>query len=376
MNQDEGMTASDSQSERPNSEIARQVDDLLNSSDLADAVESNAFKRFLDHIPIAIVVSRLMGGEQRIVYANLCFETLSGQPPAAVEGQGWSILESLRHEDNSQLTLGQAVLEGDDFVGTFRRERPDVPPILVEAYVSRIENEDGTEDYRVAALVDVTARERSQREEFQRQVRDKDLLLKEIQHRVKNNLQLIVALIRLEARTARQDAKSIDFDRLAARIEAIHVLYRTLEGPAHGSDVDLGQYVGQIAAAAMGGYAVEQIRLDLQVEHCPVSVNIALPAGLLVNEAMTNAFKYAFAGRESGTITVRCLHEGDNYRLVVADDGIGLPSGSEWPAAGKLSALILQSLRENALATLRVESKADAGTKIEILLGLPVAKRH
>src|SRR5688572_290476 len=89
---------------------------------------------------------------------------------------------------------GQTLLSGDDCLGIFETEKPR--HLLVEAYAGVIQDEDSREKFRLAALVDVTARGRAQREEFARQIRDKDLLLREIQHRVKNNLQLITALIR------------------------------------------------------------------------------------------------------------------------------------------------------------------------------------
>jgi hypothetical protein len=72
-----------------------------------------------------------------------------------------------------------------------------------------------------------------------------------------------------------------------------------------------------------------------------------MPVGLLDNELLTNAFKYAFVGREGGTLTVRCLHEKeDAYRIVIADNGVVLPANTTWPVSGKLGGLILKSLEE------------------------------
>ena len=353
-----------------------EMHELLASPELIRAVENEEFKQFLDHIPVALAVSRMTSGKRRIIYVNAAFESLIGKAQLQAVGADWSILDQFCEENDAQVTLGRALESEADYVGTFRHERRGDHPILIEAYASAIETEDGAESYRIAALVDVSARERSQREEFQRTIRDKDLLLREIQHRVKNNLQLIVALIRLEARNARDDAKSVDVERLAGRIEAIHVLYRTLEGPGQeGGDIDLGQYVGQIATAAMGSYAVEGVRLELRVDCCPAPINVALPTGLLVNEVMTNAFKYAFAGRQGGRITVRCVYENGEYRLTVADDGVGLPEGLQWPAPGKLSTLIVQSLRENAKIALNVVSAPGEGTRVTIVLG-GIAKMH
>ena len=87
------------------------------------------------------------------------------------------------------------------------------------------------------------------------------------------------------------------------------LLYRDLTTEGLGQAVDLGHYVSEIASAVMHTYAVDGIRLDLKVDHAPISINVAMPVGLLVNELLTNAFKHAFSERESGTITVRCLHE-------------------------------------------------------------------
>src|SRR4051812_42987999 len=101
-----------------------QVGELLSSPEMAKAVESDEFKRFLDHVPIAIVISWRVKDEQRIVYANLAFEGLTGQPAAEIDGQSWSILDNFTHEDDPALTLGKAVASGEDFLGTFRAEPP------------------------------------------------------------------------------------------------------------------------------------------------------------------------------------------------------------------------------------------------------------
>ena len=145
------------------------------------------------------------------------------------------------------------------------------------------------------------------------------------------------------------------------------LLYRHLTTEGLGQAVDLGHYVSEIASAVMHTYAVDGIRLDLKVDHAPVSINVAMPVGLLVNELLTNAFKHAFSERESGTITVRCLHEHeDHYQVVVADDGIGLPEDAQWPVQGKLGALVLQSLRENVETDFNVESARGKGMRVTI----------
>jgi two-component sensor histidine kinase len=97
-----------------------------------------------------------------------------------------------------------------------------------------------------------------------------------------------------------------------------------------------------------------------------------MPTGLVVNEIMTNAFKYAFSGRESGTVMVHCLRQGNSCSVLVADDGVGFPPDYTWPPSGRISALIVQSLRENAKADLRVES---SGRGTAISFAVPVLAR-
>ena len=158
-------------------------------------------------------------------------------------------------------------------------------------------------------------------------------------------------------------------ERLAGRVDALQLLYHDLTTEGLGQAVDLGHYISQIASAVVHIYAVEGIRLDLKVDYAPVSVNIAMPVGLLVNELLTNAFKYAFNGRESGTITVRCLHEHDTrYQIVIADDGVGLPEGATWPVPGKLGSLIVQTLRENVQTDFNVASARGKGVRVTINL--------
>jgi two-component sensor histidine kinase len=91
-----------------------------------------------------------------------------------------------------------------------------------------------------------------------------------------------------------------------------------------------------------------------------------MPAGLVVNELLTNSFKHGFAGRDGGTITLHSLINDAGCRVIIADDGVGFPEGVTWPVPGKLGAIIAQSLRQNAKARIEVESAPDAGVRVTI----------
>jgi two-component sensor histidine kinase len=116
----------------------------------------------------------------------------------------------------------------------------------------------------------------------------------------------------------------------------------------------------------MQAHATEGIRLDLKVDAWPVSTNVAMPTGLVVNELLTNSFKHAFAGRDGGTITVHSLVDDAGCRIVVADNGNGFAEGKSWPVPGRLGAVIAQSLRQNANARFDVVSSPGNGVRVTI----------
>ena len=103
---------------------------IFNSSELAQTIEDEEFRHFLDHVPIAIAISKLLRGDQRIIYVNKAFETLLGKTLENLRGRGWSVFKGLKHEDEPQLTFADAILNCDYFAGTFRLNSPK--PALVK----------------------------------------------------------------------------------------------------------------------------------------------------------------------------------------------------------------------------------------------------
>ena len=350
MNADDGIPSS------------QQVDQLLGSSKLAVALENDKYKHLLDHAPVAVAVSRGAGAKQQVVYINKSFESLMSVAAADVEGQGWTCLDGFLNEDSPGQTLGEAIRDGEEFIGVFRPGAPVDHLIIVQAYASVIDNDDGVENFRIVALVDVGGRERAQIEQFESQIRDRDMLMRELQHRVKNNLQLITALIRLEARSA-AEGETVALARLASRIDALTVLYRTLSAENAAPEIDLGQYLSDVATSVMEVNAIPGVEIDIEVGYCPLSINVAMPSGLLVNEMLTNALKYAFAGRHGGHLKLICKQDDGRVNVIVSDDGVGLGENQEWPSPRKLGALILQTLKENAMnVAFRAESIRGQGT--------------
>ena len=334
---------------------------LLDTPHLAGALESEQFKAFLDHVPVAIGVSELRPSE-RIVYLNKEFERLSGQSESELTGKLWGSLTGSATAFNDDRQLSDAISDDQDYIGAFTID--DSSSVSLDAWSNIIRDDQGVPVFRLVALSAARQRTEQGQLKLEQLIREKDTLMRELQHRVKNNLQMITGLIRLEARALPDDAIVSSFDRLAGRIEALALLYRSLSESTDEDSVDLGTYLSEIASAVMRAHAVEGIHLDLQVDSWPASLNVAMPAGLVVNELLTNSLKHAFQGRDGGTITMKCVVEDGGCKVVVADDGVGFAAGNEWPTAGKMAALITKSLVQNANARIEVESEVDQGVRV------------
>jgi two-component sensor histidine kinase len=345
---------------------ADRVETLLETPHLADALESSRFKQFLDHVPVAIAVSELQPSET-ISYANLEFERLTGRSAADIEGKNWRALPGLASATDNDERLSHAVEAGDEYVGRFTISLSD-RDIEVDAWSNTIQDDEGFDIFRLVALAEVGPFRTAHEEDIENRLREKDMLLLELQHRVKNNLQMITALIRLEARNLTDVETGKRFDRLGGRIHALSILYDHLatQGRSDAQTIDLGVYLSQIASSVMQAHAVEGIRLDLTVDTWPVSINVAMPAGLVVNELMTNALKHAFVGRDGGTIRLHSLVDDEGCHVTIEDDGVGFPEGISWPKPGKLGAIIAQSLRQNAGASIKVASAPNMGVSVTL----------
>jgi PAS domain S-box-containing protein len=336
---------------------------LLETPHLAGALESEQFKSFLDHVPVAIAVAELRPAE-RIVYVNKAFERLSGQAEVDLIGELWATLTGSATAAGDDRELSDAIADDQDYIGAFTIEESS--PASVDAWSNIIRDDNRSPVFRLVALSEVRERREDGQIQLEQLIREKDTLLRELQHRVKNNLQMITALIRLEGRALPNQAIATSFDRLAGRIEALALLYRSLSEASGEESVDLGTYLSEVASAVMRAHAVEGIRLDLQVDSWPVSLDVAMPAGLVVNELLTNSLKHAFKGRDGGTISLCCIVGPTGCRVTIADDGVGLSEGQSWPVAGKMSALIVKSLAENARARIESNSTPGAGMRVEI----------
>jgi len=194
-------------------------------------------------------------------------------------------------------------------------------------------------------------------DELRRSLADKELLLREVHHRVKNNLQVISSLLELQADCIEDPAARAVYAESQARIRSMALIHQQLYGTTELDSIDFGAYLDQLAMSLLqfhgGGGPAVAIRAD--ADRVRMGIDRAMTCGLIINELVTNALKHAFEPGRPGTVTLGFRSDAGRHVLIVTDDGSGLPDGYEGNG-DSLGMSLIAALVEQLEGTLRVES--------------------
>jgi PAS domain S-box-containing protein len=213
-----------------------------------------------------------------------------------------------------------------------------------------------------AVSIDISEQARTQ-EELSSALAVKELLLKEVHHRVKNNLQIISSLLSMQAESLQDAAAAQALQDSQERVQCMALIHERLHLNDEPDRLDFREYAAKLARDLFYSYGVnsERIRLRFELEQITLGLNQAIPCGLILNELLTNSLKYAFPNERSGEILVK-LSFGRNQavKLTVADDGVGLPANFDWKQSQTLGLRIMNILGRQLDGI--VQREAGAGT--------------
>lgn len=156
---------------------------------------------------------------------------------------------------------------------------------------------------------------------------EKEVLLKEIHHRVKNNLQIVSSLISLQSGVTTQENVRAAFQESQDRIRVMAMIHERLYQSGDIARVDFGEYLGNLTAYLKASYRPRSVDVQIDVRDILLGIDRAIPCGLIINELVSNAFKYAFLEDRPGTLRISMRKEGEAILLTVEDDGPGIPFG-------------------------------------------------
>ena len=260
----------------------------------------------------------------------------------------------------------------------FKRNDGQIFNLLLNA--TNLKSAHNTDIGSIVTLTDITGRKQMENalqhhtRELEASLAEKEVLLKEIHHRVKNNLQVISSLVSLQADGSKDEAVCQVLKDVTYRLRSMALVHDNLYLSSDLAYIDFAEYTRGLLSYlwhAHGAFAAD-VRMTLDLEPVPLLVDTAVTCGLILNELAVNALKHAFQGRSDGEVKVS-LHCGADrrIRLCVTDNGVGLPAGFDWRQARSLGLRLVQMLSRQLDATAEVSS--GNGTKFEIIFAHPAS---
>ncbi|MCB9879788.1 MAG: PAS domain S-box protein [Planctomycetes bacterium] len=256
--------------------------------------------------------------------------------------------------------LARAMGEGRD-LNALRRDGTEVP---VEIGLNPISTERGL--LVLAAIIDISQRRRSE-DTLRASLEEKETLLREVHHRVKNNMQVVSSLLNLQSASVDDPKQRELLDECHTRVRAMALVHEQLYATANLAELDGRGYVHELTNLLFASYHPANCRVQLQLDVAPwpLDLETAIPVGLILHEWITNALKHAFVDRAHGALRVasRPLATGER-ELVVADDGRGMPPGFVPERSPGLGFRMVHSLIRQVDGTLTIA--ATAGTTLTL----------
>jgi len=228
-------------------------------------------------------------------------------------------------------------------------------PIHVEEVIARINThltlrnlQKKLEKQNTQLKNEIVERKRAE-EKITAALNEREVLLREIHHRVKNNLQIISSLLSLQSRYIDDKRAPEVFKNCQDRVHAMALIHEKLYQSGDLSKIDFRGYARSLISRLFISYALkpEQVQLNMEIENVDLTIEEAIPIGLIINELISNSLKHAFPNYRKGAIEVSLgvnKGEGYDYSLIVGDNGIGLPDGLNLENSATLGMLLVHSL--------------------------------
>ncbi len=214
----------------------------------------------------------------------------------------------------------------------------------------------------VSVGIDITDRQKAE-EKIKASLREKEVLLKEIHHRVKNNLYVVYSLLEMQADSILERGISRLFEDSQNRIYSMALIHDKLYRSQNLAQINFGDYLEDLVTNLFDSYNVNKERITLYINAAPISLNIetAAPCGLIVNELVSNIMKHAFPDDRAGIISVKCYQDwAGKIHLIVKDDGIGFPDNINFRNTNSMGFQVVCTLTEQLEG--KIELVKDCGT--------------
>jgi PAS domain S-box-containing protein len=308
-----------------------------------------------DRIPVAMIVVTSSGEITRLNHlAETTFgytsDELIGRPVETLIPQRYrAVHPGYRHGFLAE-TSARPMGAGRDLSG-LRRDGSEFP---VEIGINPVMTGEGP--MILTVILDISERKQSE-QRIQQALQQKELLLEEVHHRVKNNLQVIHSLLDLQVLRIK-DPDLVGMLRDSQnRIRSMSMIHQTLYQSHDFAQVDFHQFLGELLPKLMESYGpgAGQVRVEVQANNVKLPINEAIPCGLIVNELVSNALKHGFAEQRRGTVRVELKRDAHRVQLAISNDGLPIPPEHKLERAGSLGLQLVQLLTRQLHGQLQIQ---------------------
>jgi PAS domain S-box-containing protein len=295
-----------------------------------------------------------------IVYVNEAFTRTTGYARSVSIGRNCRFLQGEDTDKAAVDIIRTSVTAGKNAAVDILNYKANGAPFMNRLIVSPVADDDGKIQYFIGIQKELRRDERDPNAE---KINDQ---LMEVQNRVHTDLSMIISMIRQQsAATSVPD----DFAALSRRVETLQLLYEEMklaDQQSNRDSIQMGSFISRLATAIAHVEGRPGIRMNMQIEPLEVPIEVATRVGLVVSELLTNAFQHAFDRMDSGLVEIRMSQlSAGGLRLIVSDDGIGIPGSSEWPSSGTVGGRIISGLIEGLEGTLHL-GRGAAGSFVTI----------
>lgn len=336
---------------------------------------------------MAMIVTDARQADHPIIFANDAFLNLTGYSREEVIGRNCRFLQGAQTDQAAIALIREAIDAGRDTAVDILNYRADGTPFWNALYISPVRNSAGDITYFFGSQLDITARKRAElallerrddlqaaietaTADLQHALQQKTALLHEVDHRVKNNLQLISSLLLLQARRTPDPAVRSALRGMLERVNAVSTVHRRLFQNDDVERFDVAAFIRDLVSDAIGSSGRTDISAELDLERVEVPAAKAAPLALLFSELLGNSIRHAFPDGRPGAIYVSVRRENGHFRIEIADNGVGTETTGARPGFGQtIVRLLCEQLRADC-------ETIDARPGVRTVIRLPVNGKH
>jgi PAS domain S-box-containing protein len=290
-----------------------------------------------------------------ITYVNDAFTKITGYSKEEALGRSPRFLQGTQTAKAERARIRLALEKKEPIEVELINYRKDGSEFWVNFSIAPIKDEDNNTTQFISVQRDITERKKKE-EIIKTSLHEKEVLLKEIHHRVKNNMTVISSLLSIQANYIKDEESKALFEESRNRIKSMALIHDKLYQHESLANIEFSNYIQDLVSNIASSYNSQEarIKVELDTENIYMEIVKAVPCGLIINEIFSNAYKHAFKGRREGTITISFKKINDHCQLTISDNGRGLPEGFDIHNSPSLGMQLILALVEQLGGTLDI----------------------